>query len=128
MYESAPVGAEGPDFINAVVSLETQLTPEDLLSICQNIENTFGRERPYINAPRTLDLDVLAYDNLSIQNERLTIPHPRMIERSFVLFPLLEIAPDIDLPGFGKLMKYIPNVEHQRINRVQGCSCPTQHI
>jgi len=98
------------------------------LSICQSIENTFGRERPYINAPRTLDLDVLAYDDLAIQNERLTIPHPRMIERSFVLFPLLEIAPDIDLPGFGKLTKYIPNVEHQRINRMQGCNCPTQHI
>jgi 2-amino-4-hydroxy-6-hydroxymethyldihydropteridine diphosphokinase len=128
MYESAPVGAEGPDFINAVVSLETQLPPEDILSICQNIENNFGRERPYINAPRTLDLDVLAYDDLSIQNERLTIPHPRMIERSFVLFPLLEIAPDIDLPGFGKLTQYIPNVEHQRINRVQGCNCPSQHI
>jgi 2-amino-4-hydroxy-6-hydroxymethyldihydropteridine diphosphokinase len=128
MYQSAPVGAEGPDFINAVVSLETQLPPEDILSICQNIENNFGRERPYINAPRTLDLDVLAYDDLSIQNERLTIPHPRMIERSFVLFPLLEIAPDIDLPGFGKLTQYIPNVEHQRINRVQGCNCPSQHI
>ena len=128
MYQSAPVGAEGPDFINAVVSLETQLPPEDILSICQNIENNFGRERPYMNAPRTLDLDVLAYDDLSIQNERLTIPHPRMIERSFVLFPLLEIAPDIDLPGFGKLTQYIPNVEHQRINRVQGCNCPSQHI
>jgi 2-amino-4-hydroxy-6-hydroxymethyldihydropteridine diphosphokinase len=128
MYQSAPVGAEGPDFINAVVSLETQLPPEDILSICQNIENNFGRERPYINAPRTLDLDVLAYDDLSIQNERLTIPHPRMIERSFVLFPLLEIAPDIDLPGFGKLTQYIPNVEHQRIKRVQGCNCPSQHI
>jgi len=128
MYQSEPVDAEGPDFINAVVSVETQLPPEDLLAICQKIENTFGRERPYVNAPRTLDLDVLAYDDLSIQNDRLTIPHPRMIERSFVLFPLLEIAPDIDLPGFGKLTQYIPNVEHQRINRVQGCNCPVQHI
>ena len=128
MYQSTHVDAEGPDFINAVISLETQLPPEDLLAICQKVENTFGRERPYINAPRTLDLDVLAYDSVSIQNDRLTIPHPRMIERSFVLFPLLEIAPDIDLPGFGKLTKYIPNVEHQRIEKVKGCNCPSQHI
>jgi 2-amino-4-hydroxy-6-hydroxymethyldihydropteridine diphosphokinase len=128
MYQSAPVDAEGPDFINAVVSLETQLPPEDLLAICQKVENTFGRERPYVNAPRTIDLDVLAYDNISINNDRLTIPHPRMIERSFVLLPLLEIAPDIDLPGFGKLTKYIPNVENQRIEKVKGCNCPSQHI
>jgi 2-amino-4-hydroxy-6-hydroxymethyldihydropteridine diphosphokinase len=65
---------------------------------------------------------------VSIHNDRLTIPHPRMIERSFVLLPLLEIAPDIDLPGFGKLTKYIPNVEHQRIEKVKGCNCPSQHI
>ena len=128
MYKSAPVNASGPDFINAVISLEPKLPPEDLLSICQHVEDSFGRERPYINAPRTLDLDVLAYDNISIQNDRLTIPHPRMIERSFVLLPLLEIAPDIDLPGFGKLTKYIPSVKHQRIEKVKGCNCPTQHI
>ena len=128
MYQSAPVDAEGDDFINAVISLETNLSPEELLSICQQVEQSFGRERPYLNAPRTLDLDVLAYDQLAIHNEALTIPHPRMIERSFVLYPLLEIAPDIDLPGFGKLTKYIPNVKHQRIEKVKGCNCPSRHI
>jgi 2-amino-4-hydroxy-6-hydroxymethyldihydropteridine diphosphokinase len=128
MYQSAPVDAEGDDFINAVISLETNLSPEELLRICQQVEQSFGRERPYLNAPRTLDLDVLAYDQLAIHNEALTIPHPRMIERSFVLYPLLEIAPDIDLPGFGKLTKYIPNVRHQRIEKVKGCNCPSRHI
>jgi 2-amino-4-hydroxy-6-hydroxymethyldihydropteridine diphosphokinase len=128
MYQSAPVDAEGDDFINAVISLETNLSPEELLRICQQVEQSFGRERPYLNAPRTLDLDVLAYDQLAIHNEALTIPHPRMIERSFVLYPLLEIAPDIDLPGFGKLTKYIPNVKHQRIEKVKGCNCPSRHI
>jgi 2-amino-4-hydroxy-6-hydroxymethyldihydropteridine diphosphokinase len=128
MYQSAPVDAEGDDFINAVISLETDLSPEELLRICQQVEQSFGRERPFLNAPRTLDLDVLAYDQLAIHNEALTIPHPRMIERSFVLYPLLEIAPDIDLPGFGKLTKYIPNVKHQRIEKVKGCNCPSRHI
>lgn len=128
MYQSAPVDAEGDDFINAVISLETQISPEELLRICQQVEQSFGRERPYVNAPRTLDLDVLAYDQVAINNDALTIPHPRMIERSFVLYPLLEIAPDIDLPGFGKLTKYIPNVKHQRIEKVKGCNCPSRHI
>jgi 2-amino-4-hydroxy-6-hydroxymethyldihydropteridine diphosphokinase len=128
MYQSAPVDAEGDDYINAVISLETQISPEELLRICQQVELSFGRERPYLNAPRTLDLDVLAYDQIAINNDALTIPHPRMIERSFVLYPLLEIAPDIDLPGFGKLTKYIPNVKHQRIEKVKGCNCPSRHI
>jgi 2-amino-4-hydroxy-6-hydroxymethyldihydropteridine diphosphokinase len=128
MYQSAPVDAEGDDYINAVISLETQISPEELLRICQQVELSFGRERPYLNAPRTLDLDVLAYDQIAINNDALTIPHPRMIERSFVLCPLLEIAPDIDLPGFGKLTKYIPNVKHQRIEKVKGCNCPSRHI
>ncbi|MEY4699797.1 MAG: hypothetical protein RIR85_1217, partial [Pseudomonadota bacterium] len=83
---------------------------------------------PFINAPRTLDLDVLAYDFVSVQEETLTIPHPRMVERAFVLLPLLEIAPDIDLPGFGKLAQYVDNVAHQRIEKVKGCNCPSQHI
>jgi len=127
LYQSAPVNATGNDFINAVVSVETALTPEDLLNICQNIEFSFGRERPYINAPRTLDLDVLAYDTISVQEENLTIPHPRMVERAFVLLPLLEIAPDLELPGFGKLSQYVDNVAHQRIEKVKGFSCPLQH-
>ncbi|MBU3600322.1 2-amino-4-hydroxy-6-hydroxymethyldihydropteridine diphosphokinase [Polynucleobacter sp. 30F-ANTBAC] len=127
LYQSAPVNASGNDFINAVISIETKLTPEDLLTICQTIEFSFGRERPFVNAPRTLDLDVLAYDAVSIQEENLIIPHPRMVERAFVLLPLLEIAPDLELPGFGKLSQYVGNVAHQRIEKVKGCNCPTQH-
>ena len=64
MYQSAPIGCDGQDFINAVISLETELTPHQLLTVCQQVENDFGRERPFLNAPRTLDLDLLAYDQV----------------------------------------------------------------
>ena len=94
-YKSAPVQAQGPDFINAVVQIETALTAPELLAHLQGIEAAAGRERPYPNAPRTLDLDILLYGSAQVESERLTLPHPRMKQRAFVLVPLAEIAPGL---------------------------------
>lgn len=93
LYRTAPVDATGPDFINAVMALETALEPLELLDRLQAIELDAGRERPYRNAPRTLDLDVLSYGDLAMETPTLTLPHPRMNQRAFVLVPLAEIAP-----------------------------------
>jgi len=93
LYRSAPVQAQGPDFINAVVGVETQLNAMELLAALQQIEVAAGRQRPYPNAPRTLDLDLLLYGQANISSATLTVPHPRMGERAFVLLPLAEIAP-----------------------------------
>jgi 2-amino-4-hydroxy-6-hydroxymethyldihydropteridine diphosphokinase len=94
-YRSAPVDAQGPDFWNAVARIETTLAPPALLLALQQLELAAGRERPYRNAPRTLDLDVLLYGALRQDDPALTLPHPRMYERAFVLLPLAEIAPEL---------------------------------
>lgn len=93
LYRSAPLDAGGPDFINAVAELRTRLPAAALLAALQAIEQRAGRERPYRNAPRTLDLDLLLYGDARIDSRDLTVPHPRMGERAFVLVPLAEIAP-----------------------------------
>lgn len=93
LYRSAPVDADGPDYINAVVALETRHNALDLLNHLHRIESLAGRERPYRNAPRTLDLDLLLYGDARIDSPQLTVPHPRMNLRAFVLVPLAEIAP-----------------------------------
>lgn len=99
LYRTAPLGYEGqPDFINAVAELKTALAPESLLDYLLAIENLHGRERPFPNAPRPLDLDLLLYDDVRMQTESLTLPHPRMHTRGFVLLPLAEIAPDLNIP------------------------------
>ena len=92
-YRSAPIDSSGPDYVNAVVQLQTTLTAPELLAQLQTIEQGAGRERPYRNAPRTLDLDILLFGDASIQSKSLTVPHPRMWQRAFVLLPLAEIAP-----------------------------------
>ncbi len=97
-YRSAPVQASGPDFINAVAELDTTLAPLELLDALQALEQRHGRERPYKNAPRTLDLDLLLYDGQRIDTPRLTLPHPRLHERAFVLYPLRDLAPGLQLP------------------------------
>jgi len=94
LYRSAPVDADGPDFLNAVALLSTTLAPRDLLHALQAIEQAAGRERPWRNAPRTLDLDVLLYGDARLESPELTVPHPRMQERAFVLLPLAELAPE----------------------------------
>lgn len=93
LYRSAPVDSSGPDYINAVAELRTSLGPHELLTELQRLEQAAGRERPWRNAPRTLDLDLLLYDELTLDEPRLTLPHPRMFQRAFVLLPLAEIAP-----------------------------------
>lgn len=93
LYRSAPVDAAGPDYVNAVAELHTALSPHELLAELQRLEQAAGRERPWRNAPRTLDLDLLLYDDVQLDSPELTIPHPRMHERAFVLVPLAEIAP-----------------------------------
>ena len=93
LYLSAPVNAGGPDYVNAVAELETGLSPFELLDALQMLESAAGRKRPFPNAPRTLDLDLLLYGELVLHSERLTLPHPRMNERAFVLTPLSDVAP-----------------------------------
>ena len=93
LYRSAPVDATGPDYINAVACIATTLTAPALLRVLQAIEQAAGRKRPYRNAPRTLDLDLLLYGDARVASPELTVPHPRMGERAFVLLPLREIAP-----------------------------------
>ena len=97
LYRSPPFEASGPDFINAVVQVSTTLAPHALLAACQQIENAAGRLRPYRNAPRTLDIDILLYGNAGnatvIDTPALTLPHPRMYQRAFVLRPLADVAP-----------------------------------
>ncbi|WP_366913185.1 2-amino-4-hydroxy-6-hydroxymethyldihydropteridine diphosphokinase [Rhodoferax sp.] len=94
LYHTAPVQASGPDFINAVVAVQTGLTAPELLRQLQQLEAQAGRERPYPNAPRTLDLDVLLYGSARMDSPQLVLPHPRMMQRAFVLLPLAEIAPE----------------------------------
>ena len=94
-YQSAPFQADGPDYTNAVVHLRTRLNAIDLLRAFQSVEDLAGRERPYRNAPRTLDIDLLLYGNGNIQSPELQVPHPRMHERAFVLLPLSELAPKL---------------------------------
>ena len=94
LYRSAPYEAQGPDFINAVALVQTQLSPLALLHALQALELKSGRERPYINAPRTLDLDVIFYGDATLATPELTLPHPRWHERAFVLQPLAEVWPE----------------------------------
>ncbi|WP_323031432.1 2-amino-4-hydroxy-6-hydroxymethyldihydropteridine diphosphokinase [Brachymonas denitrificans] len=94
LYRTAPVDSSGPDYINAVMAVDTGLTAAELLQAMQQIELQAGRERPYRNAPRTLDLDLLMYGELVQEDAALTLPHPRMVQRAFVLVPLHEIAPE----------------------------------
>lgn len=112
LYRTAPFQARGPDFINAVAELATSLSAPELLDTLQGIELAAGRERPFRNAPRTLDLDLLLYGSATIESSRLSVPHPRMHERAFVLVPLAEIAPDRVLPSL------LTSVAGQPIERI----------
>jgi len=109
LYQTAPIDCidTAPDFINAVAEIETSLQPEALLDAILDIENHAGRERPYINAPRVLDCDLLLYEDVTLETTKLTLPHPRMHTRGFVLLPLFEIAPDISIPNHGKIATFM---------------------
>jgi 2-amino-4-hydroxy-6-hydroxymethyldihydropteridine diphosphokinase len=118
LYSSAPIDSSGDDYINAVVQLETDLGALDLLTHLQAIEQDFGRERPYYNAPRTLDLDLLLYGQNLIATERLIVPHPRTTERAFVLLPLLEIDPLVHVAGKGAAQDFVEKVADQGIRKL----------
>ncbi len=115
LYASAPVDAPGPDYVNAVVALRTALDAAPLLQALHAIEARFGRVRSATNAPRTLDLDLLLYGDQRSDDAALRLPHPRLHQRAFVLRPLLEIAPDLQVPGLGMLAAYLPRVQDQPI-------------
>ena len=111
-YRNPPEGGpDQPAFVNAVASIETRLGPRELLDRLLEIERAHGRVRDFPNAPRTLDLDIVLYGNRVIEEPGLTIPHPRMQERVFVLVPLAEIAPDIEVPGRGRVADLLRNVD-----------------
>lgn len=119
LYRSAPLGyLEQPEFLNAVVELETRLAPEALLDGLQAIEKRHGRERPFAGAPRTLDLDLLLYGDATLATPRLSLPHPRMHERAFVLMPLAEIAPRATIPGRGTARELLAACAGQRVERI----------
>ena len=119
LYRSAPVGfLDQPDFINAVVKIETTLAPLTLLLTLLDLEQENGRTREFQNAPRTLDLDVLLYDDLQHHQHGLTVPHPQMHKRAFVLQPLLEIAPDCVIPGVGAAAKALHECKDQQLERL----------
>ena len=100
VYETEAIGGppDNPPFLNTVLQIQTSLNPHQLLKACQAVEDEFGRSRPVRWAPRTLDIDILIYTDQVICEEHLTIPHPRLQERAFVLAPLLEIAPNLKHP------------------------------
>lgn len=119
LFRTAPVDADGDDYINAVARVRTSLPAAELLQELLAIEQTFGRERSYVNAPRQLDLDVLLYGREIIRTESLTVPHPRMTERAFVLIPLLQIDPLITIPGKGPAHSFVPQVAGQLIQKIK---------
>jgi len=121
VYKSAPLGyADQPDFLNAVAQLDTALSPEDLLDRLREIEIRHGRARSFANAPRTLDLDLLLYGDTIMDTPGLTLPHPRMHERGFVLKPLAEIAPQAVIPGRGGASELLAACRDQRVDRIDG--------
>lgn len=120
LYRSEPVGPPGqPDYINAVAHLETRLTPKALLAALQDIEKRQGRIRTLRWGPRTLDLDILLYDNLIQDDPYLTLPHPRMHERAFVLYPLRDLNPDLIIPGRGSLDELIQHCPPSGLQRLK---------
>ena len=114
LYASAPHEAVGPEFVNAVAMYDTDLPPLELLDALQNLETISGRERPFLNAPRTLDLDIIFFGNVALDSPLLTLPHPRWQERAFVLVPLAEISPDKVSPA---LLSSIANQPIRRISK-----------
>jgi 2-amino-4-hydroxy-6-hydroxymethyldihydropteridine diphosphokinase len=131
LYRSAPLGcpdqfdmssqhdfSSQPDFVNAVAKIATSLSPQALLQALLHIEHQHGRQRTFRNAPRTLDMDVLLYDDMQLHEQGLTIPHPQMHLRAFVLQPLLEIARDVSIPGLGQAQRSLQSCQDQVLERL----------
>lgn len=119
LYKTAPVGYDNQDdFINAVAEIKTDLTPIELLRKLLEIEHTFGRKRPFPNAPRVLDLDLLLYEGITMNSAELTLPHPRMHERGFVMIPLAEIAPNIQISQYGHADELAAKCDNQGVIKI----------
>jgi len=118
LYASAPLDAPGGEYLNAVARVRSALAPLELLRALQAIETRHGRVRPFTGAPRTLDLDLLLYGDLALASDALTLPHPRLHERAFVLVPLAEIAPERIVPGKGRVADLCAAVAWQRVARL----------
>lgn len=119
LYRTAPLGYDNqPDFINAVAEIATSLAAPELMRQLLALENSHGRERPFPNAPRVLDLDLLLYEELQLNTQELTLPHPRLHQRGFVLLPLAEIAPQLLIPGIGKVADLAQQVLDQGVERL----------
>lgn len=119
VYRTRPVDAVGPDFLNAVVRIETQLAPHDLLQQLLDIERLHGRDRPRRNAPRTIDLDLLIHGETRLDTPTLSLPHPRMHLRAFVLAPLLDVWPaDARIEGRQRMQVLLAGLGHQTIDRL----------
>jgi 2-amino-4-hydroxy-6-hydroxymethyldihydropteridine diphosphokinase len=120
-YRSAPIGVPGeqPDYINAVIAIATGLAPQPLLDALLTIETAAGRTRSATLAPRPIDLDLLLHGDTEMHTPTLTLPHPRLHERAFVLLPLVEIAPELVIPGIGPVAPLLAAVRGQRISRLQ---------
>ena len=119
LYRTAPIDSSGDDYVNAVAAIDTDLDAYALLRALFGIEQEHGRERPYRNAPRTLDLDLLLYGDEVIDDAPvLLVPHPRMHERAFVLAPLAELAPELRIPGRGRVSALLAKVADQGVERL----------
>lgn len=118
LYRTAPVDASGPDYLNAVAGLDTSLSASELLAGLHAIEDAQGRERPFHHAPRTLDLDLLLHGDAVIRTPQLSVPHPRLHLRAFVLAPLLELAPGLVHPEHGSLQPWLTRAAGQGVWRL----------
>lgn len=121
LYLTAPIDSSGPDYVNMVIAFETAMDDAAVFEVLQKVEAFFGRERPagIVNAPRTMDCDFLLFNDSTINRPELIVPHPRMHQRAFVLAPLLEIAPNISIPGKGKAKEFLKNTQDQEIQKLE---------
>ncbi len=117
LYVTSPVGmTDQPDFYNAVVSIKTNLAPHDILAVCMEIETSLGRERTIHWGPRILDVDVLLIEGIEVHTDTLIVPHPRLMERAFVLVPLAQIAPDVVLADGNTVEQAVKSITGQRVD------------